>query len=212
MELVLDRCNEVNFVNSTGISAEQIQEQRRETFSDIQNHWALEPVERMTTMGVMTGYKDGTFRPEGEMTRGEFAVVIARAFGFRVYGQKTELLDVAPGQWYTDAVQALYTRGIVKGRPDGTFGVNKPLTTEEMAVILWRVFNQLAIPIPARRPYGKFRDEKHISSFAKDAVKVIYEGNLLYFKKSEALEPKKPVGRAQVAAVLDRILTLHLER
>ncbi len=48
-------------------------------FSDIENHWARIHIEKLEAYGVVNGYEDGTFRPDGNITRGEAAVMISNA-------------------------------------------------------------------------------------------------------------------------------------
>ncbi|MGL4737052.1 MAG: S-layer homology domain-containing protein [Cellulosilyticaceae bacterium] len=207
-ELGLERQNQIKFVRMMHKEIGLSKQQEQETFSDIHNNGAADVIYRMSKMGIFLGYEDGSFRPKSAITRAEFAVVIARAFGLGGCSVKPNLLDIAPDAWYADAVQNLYARGIVKGRPDGSFGANKPITLEEISVILWRVLSQLGIQVVPRRPYGVFKDEKYVSLYAKEAVKVIYEGDLLQLKKREYLGPKEPVTREQVAMLLDHIFTI----
>lgn len=177
-------------------------------FVDLEGHWAEDAILRMSGKGILKGYEDGTFRPTQQITRGEFATVLARAFDFKTDSKTTVFEDVATGQWYTEAITSLYEKGIVNGRADGTFGVKDQITNEEMAVMLWRAQSSLGETLPQKRVYTTFKDEAQISDLALEAVKVLYEAELMNGMPDGTFGPKAPTTRAQVAVMLDRMMGL----
>lgn len=72
--------------------------------NDITGHWAEETIKSWLNNGYVSGYPDGTFRPEGYVTRAEFVTMVNNLFG---YTDKAELnlTDVNPGDWYYEEVQ-----------------------------------------------------------------------------------------------------------
>lgn len=177
-------------------------------FADTQGHWASEAIGKMAGRGILKGYEDGTFGPSKQITRAEFAAVVARAFGFEGTAATSPFKDAQLGKWYTEPVVNLYEKGIVTGRPDGTFGVNDSITNEEMAVMISRSLTALAVELEGERTYVPFKDADTISSFAQDAVKELYEAGIISGMPDGTYKPKDSTTRAQVAVIMDRILTI----
>lgn len=177
-------------------------------FADTQGHWASEAIRKMAGRGILKGYEDGTFGPSKQITRAEFAAVVARTFGFEGTAATSPFKDAQLGKWYTEPVVNLYEKGIVTGRPDGTFGVNDSITNEEMAVMISRSLTALAVELEGERTYVPFKDADTISSFAQDAVKELYEAGIISGMPDGTYKPKDSTTRAQVAVIMDRILTI----
>lgn len=177
-------------------------------FTDTTNHWAAESISKMAARGILKGYEDGTFGPSKQITRAEFAAVVARAFGFEETATNVPLKDVQSGKWYTESVVSLYQKGIITGRPDGTFGVNDLITNQEMAVMISRSIKALAVELEAQKTYVPFVDADTISSFAQDAVKELYEIGIIAGMPDGTYQPKASSTRAQVAVIVDRMLTM----
>lgn len=177
-------------------------------FTDTKAHWASESIGRMAGRGILKGYEDGTFGPSKQITRAEFSAVVARAFGFEGSGAASPFKDAEPQRWYTEPVVSLYEKGIVTGRPDGTFGVNDSITNQEMAVMISRSLKALGVELEAERSYVPFKDADTISSFAQDAVKELYEAGIISGMPDGTYQPKGSTTRAQVAVIMDRILTM----
>lgn len=177
-------------------------------FTDTEVHWASESIGRMAGRGILKGYEDGTFGPSKQITRAEFSAVVARAFEFEGSGAASPFTDAKLGKWYTEPVVSLYEKGIVTGRPDGTFGVNDSITNQEMAVMISRSLKALGVELEAERSYVPFKDEDTISSFAQDAVKELYEAGIISGMLDGTYQPKGSTTRAQVAVIMDRILTM----
>ncbi len=175
-------------------------------FTDIQSHWATESIERIAELGILKGYEDGTFKPNKQITRAEFGAIVARAFGLKGSGAQLPFKDVVFDKWYTDSVVALYDKGIVEGRPDGTLGVNDVISNQEMAVIVSRTLKALTLELKVERDYEPFKDEQLISSFAKEAVQELYKVGLIHGTPNGMLNPKGGATRAQVAVIIDRAL------
>ncbi|MGM9937423.1 MAG: S-layer homology domain-containing protein [Candidatus Ornithomonoglobus sp.] len=93
-------------------------------------------VNELTDRGVISGYEDGTFRPDSYVTRAEAAAMICRLMGFEMQGESS-FTDVPPGEWYAAPVGAITEIGIVNGYEDGTFRPNNNITYHEMFKIIY---------------------------------------------------------------------------
>lgn len=177
-------------------------------FNDVDEHWASDSIKRMAQKGLITGYIDGSFKPNGTTTRSEFATLIAKAFELKATTPTHPFQDVKSNVWYTDGILALYEHGIITGLTQDTFGGDTSITNEQMATILYRTLESLDIELPFVRSYIPFKDSEIISPYALDAVKVMYESGLVNGLSDHSFAPKTLATRAQVATILDRILLL----
>jgi len=86
--------------------------------------------------GLLSGYPDGTFKPENPMTRAEFATVLCRYLGMETTG--TNSFSDAQDHWAAGAIGALADAAIVTGYPDGTFKPDNKLTRAEAVTMINR--------------------------------------------------------------------------
>ncbi len=102
--------------------------------------WYNNAVSTLSAMGIITGYPDGTFRPNASITRAEFAAIAAR---FDNDGDKTTAAfsDIA-NHWAKDEISVAYNNGWVDGYPDGTFGPQRSITRAETMTLVNRVLNR----------------------------------------------------------------------
>ena len=99
-------------------------------YSDVAaTSWYNTAVSTLSSMGIITGYPDGTFRPNAAITRAEFAAIAAR---FDNDGDKTaaKFSDIAT-HWAKDEISIAYNNGWITGYPDGTFGPQRDITRAE---------------------------------------------------------------------------------
>ncbi|MET3618288.1 hypothetical protein ABID14_001926, partial [Peptoniphilus olsenii] len=109
-------------------------------FSDANNGWYSDEINFAVDKGFIKGYSDGTFKPNNEITRAEFAQMIS-SFVQKGYPGSTGFKDIK-GHWASDAISALYGNKNIKGYPDGTFKPNQKLTRAEAVTILNSVFGR----------------------------------------------------------------------
>ena len=111
-------------------------------YSDVAaTSWYNTAVSTLSSMGIITGYPDGTFRPNAAITRAEFAAIAAR---FDNDGDKTaaKFSDIA-NHWARDEISIAYNNGWINGYPDGTFGPQRDITRAETMTLVNRVLNRL---------------------------------------------------------------------
>jgi len=107
--------------------------QSRFAFSDLEEHQA---VETLAVYGLVSGYEDGTFRPNNTITRAEFCAMLRAALDLPASKQALTFSDTNPFAWYADPVSAMAARGFIAGYEDGTFRPNDTITYQEMLAIL----------------------------------------------------------------------------
>lgn len=113
------------------------------TFSDVaKSHWAANYIGYMQQFGIITGYADGSFRPDASVTRAEFAAIASR-FERLTEGTKS-FSDVPSSHWAAKYINFAATRGWVNGYADGTFRPNNSITRAEVAAVTCRLLERNA--------------------------------------------------------------------
>ena len=113
------------------------------TFSDVpKGCWAANYIGYMQQFGIITGYSDGSFRPDAPVTRAEFATIASR-FEKLTEGSKS-FTDVPDTYWAARYIDFAATRGWVTGYSDGTFKPEDPITRAEVAAATCRLLERSA--------------------------------------------------------------------
>ena len=108
-------------------------------YSDVKaGDWYNNAISTLSDLGIITGYEDGTFRPNASITRAEFVTIATRFFDYAAEYEGA-FSDVSYSSWYADFVQAAVDMGLVNGYENGTFRPNASITRAEAVAIVNRV-------------------------------------------------------------------------
>ena len=102
--------------------------------------WYNNAVSTLSNAGIIDGYEDGTFKPDGNITRAEFATIAVRFFEATYDGE--DLFSDIAGHWAQDYINEAANAGIVDGYPDGTFGPQKLITRAEAMTMVNRTIDR----------------------------------------------------------------------
>ena len=106
------------------------------SFSDVPTgQWYSVAVNTLASGGAVAGYPDGTFKPEANISRAEFATIMTAFYGV-TDGAKCSFSDVSTSAWYYKYVATASTNGWVKGYTDGTFGPENPINRAETVTVI----------------------------------------------------------------------------
>jgi len=171
------------------------------SFSDIAGHWARESILAMADQNIITGYPDGTFRPNGTITRAELLTLVVRRYAANVTPSTILPGDVAAGDWYADTVRRALSADFI---PDAMISDNRlnpgqAITREEAAAVL-----ALALNLPASTASLTYADRAAISVWAVEAVAQCSENGIFGGYPDGGFHPQGTITRAEVAAVLSR--------
>ncbi|MCX5973477.1 MAG: S-layer homology domain-containing protein, partial [Coprothermobacterota bacterium] len=109
------------------------------SFPDLVGHWSATAVTKLVDRGFVTGYQDGSFRPDAAITRAELVTILVRMKKLTVpTATATGFTDIN-GHWAADAIRAAVAAGIVTGYPDGSFQPDREVTRAEEAAMLVRI-------------------------------------------------------------------------
>ena len=149
----------------------------------------------------MAGYSNGKFGPNDALTRAQFAQIIYNKEG-RPQASGGKFTDVTTG-WYADAVNWAASEGIVAGIGGGKFAPDRPITRQDLAVMLWRYAGS---PEPGENKLD-FADSSKVSGYAWKALCWANEKGIVNGKGGGILDPKGNATRAQAAQMLMKYLS-----
>ncbi len=180
------------------------------TFADVNNHWAKDAVNDMGSRMVVNGVTDTTFNPNANITRAEFAAIIVRGLGLPTGKSTDSFSDVKSDAWYAGAVQTATSYKLINGFEDGTFRPQDTITREQAMMIVAKAMSLtgLAERTPASdatAALAGFADHSQIGSWAKDNLALTVRANLIN-GRSGKMEPQANMTRAEVAALVERLL------
>jgi hypothetical protein len=96
-------------------------------FSDVpSSYWGYAAISSLGSQGIVSGYPDGTFKPDNQITRAEFATLLVKALGLNTTGTTGTFTDVASDDWYYNSVNTAVYAGLASGTGDNLFAPNAP--------------------------------------------------------------------------------------
>lgn len=110
-------------------------------YSDVKaGDWFNNAVSTLSNAGIIAGYEDGSFRPNGYITRAEFATIAARFFDVTYSGK--DLFPDISGHWAKDYINQAANKGFVNGYEDGTFKPDRNITRAEAVTLVNRTLDR----------------------------------------------------------------------
>lgn len=133
------------------------------SYSDVGSKWYTDAVRVVTQANVFQGYSDGTFRPQGKITRAEWVATLRRFQDLKKASGNTMMLR--SGHWATEEVEAAYQAGWLGVYQDGTakFDADKPITRQEVAYVSNRAFRRVLDKIYLKRSVNTLLTYKDIN-------------------------------------------------
>lgn len=168
-------------------------------YPDTTGHYAADAISAWSEYGVLEGYLDGSFRPDGKITRAEMATVLNRVMGYQNKAENT-FTDLPQGQWYTDYLLRAAAEGVFKGNPDGTMKPNEPITRQEAFAALSRVLNMAE----SEKATG-FKDDASIADWARGYVSAMKQAGYIQGDQKGNIRAGDPITRAEVVTILNKM-------
>ncbi len=169
--------------------------------NDFEGHWAQATIQKWVDEGRISGYTDGSFKPNANITRAEFVKLVN---GLIDYDTKENIsfVDVKTGDWFYEAVSIANEIGYISGYPDKSFRPNDNITREQAAAILSRV-QYLGENTDVAK---NFSDNEKISSWALGTVGAASEAGFINGYENGSFKPLNNLTRAEAVTMLDNVL------
>lgn len=179
-------------------------------FKDIIGSFARISIERLLSLGIVTGYTDGLFRPQGLVTRAEGAALVARTRGLqRAAGTTVQWADVTPRHWAYPSIMAL-AASLDEASLAWTgprFDPSRPMTRIQFIVCLMAPAEDVGL---LQLPFADVAEDafgwrEASAAYARGIAVGTLESGI------RRLRPDDPITRAEAATLIDRFLALHQE-
>lgn len=192
-----DTSDSDNDNNNENTSTEENPAPTQPRFTDIsESHWAYTAVNYLADNFILNGYLDGSFKPENNITRAEFAKIIVSATDTFDSSASSVFSDVSDSDWYYSYVSTAYRLGYITGYPDGSFRPNDNITRADICTIVNRVLK--ATPADSTL----FADDKLIPIYARDAVYALSAKGIINGYSDGTFAPTTYATRAQTAKIV----------
>lgn len=183
------------------------------TFPDISGenaHEALPAIEALARRGIIAGKGDGTFDPDGSMTRAEFAAMIVRALGLTAAATE-DFSDVSLGDWYAPYVGTASSYGIVSGDGGGAFRPMGTISRQEAAVMVANAAELCGLETALddgtiRDVLAQFPDYVTTASWSRMSLAFCY-GEDIFSQEDLNIRPAEPITRAEIAQMIFNLLS-----
>ena len=180
-------------------------------FTDLPStHWAYNDVQKMASEGIVSGYNDGSFKPEKNVTNEEFATILTKVLGLKADSNPIKFEDVASDRWskpYIDAMSKYYTYKTSEGK--NYFDPFGAATREEVAAAVVRAMG-LDGQTPDYTVLEQFSDKNEINSNLKSYIAIAVKNGIMSGNANGTFRPKKNLTRAQIAALMNNVKSKNI--
>lgn len=180
-------------------------------FKDVAHHWAKDAVNDMGSRLIVNGIGNGLYVPDRDITRAEFAAIVVRALGLKPGIGDKSFSDVSDAQWYSGYIKTAYTYNIITGYTQDKFGPLDKITREQVMSIIARAMKVTKLQTTlkageAEQLLTKYTDWGKTSDYAKGNVAECIKTGVVNGKNGNCIAPKDAITRAEVAAIVQRLL------
>ncbi len=179
--------------------------------SEIENHWAKEPLTYFIDQNWLQGCGDGTYQPNRIITRAEFMTLLNKACGFTEQDDAAakKFTDVPEDAWYFANVSIALAAGYVSGTGNATMSPNAPITREQAFAMVARIAGAVSDDLTA---LDKFSDSKDASAYAKPYLAALTELGYVAGCGDGTVKPLANITRAEAVQVMYKALDLLTTR
>jgi hypothetical protein len=172
------------------------------SFSDVDGHWSRPYVEALAKEKIITGFADGSFKPDQPITRAEFATLVQKAFNSREIRESREFKDVPDKYWAKSGIEKSYSTGFMTGYPHKRFRPEENISRVQALVSLSSGLN-LSAKSGTQTALKSYSDANEIPKYAVDKVVAATEKGIgVNDRTMNYLNPNQPATRGDVAAFI----------
>jgi hypothetical protein len=188
--------------NAEGVrpaSAYMITILQRKAINDLPaGHWADGPVQYLLAEGIVSGYSDGTYRPDANVTRAQFAKMLSGAMDWQTQSPaRPSFSDVQSGHWAYGYIEAAVAHGVLSGYPDGTFRPDANVTRAQVAKMI-AIARGWTMESPAEQSFI----DVGATNWAREFAEMVSAADVMSGYTDGTFRPNAPATRAQIAKIL----------
>ncbi len=187
-----------------GISTTAQSNPQTSQFKDVRGHWAQAYIDALASKGIITGFEDGTFKPDEPVTRAQFAAIINKAFTVTPQREAVKFVDVNSKYWAYAPIMVAYWGGFLSGYPEDKFQPEQHISKVQALVALATGLN---LRSDDNSMLSFYSDASGIPNYAKTAIAGATRNQLVVnYPTVNQLNPNREATRAEVAAFLYQAL------
>ncbi|MEK4277663.1 S-layer homology domain-containing protein [Paenibacillus sp. FSL R7-0026] len=171
-------------------------------YRDLTDHWGGPYIQQLHSLQGITGYPDGSFRPNNAITRAEFSIMLDRVFSPSEGIPEPVLFKDVDTHWAKEGILQLAEQGILRGYADGTFKPDQYLSRAEVVELVGRIVELKNF----RNNTSPFHDINH--TWNQEKIELAYAAGLIQGRTAEQFVPDGSVTRAEATTLLIRMLSL----
>ncbi len=177
-------------------------------FVDFPMGWSYDAMTVAVENGLLTGYGDGTIRPQGYLTRAEMAAIINRAFGAEIMANiDGKFTDVTPDDWFYNDIAKAVNMQTFAGDDTGNMRPNEPITRQDAVVVLARA---LVMSSRVTDTLSHFADGNEIDGYAQSLVCSFIDRSYLNGYEDKTLRGKNHITREEFAQIMNNVFADYL--
>ncbi|OBZ07706.1 S-layer homology domain-containing protein [Bacillus sp. FJAT-26390] len=175
------------------------------SFNDIAGHWAETNIKDAASKGIVGGYLDGSFKPNAQVTRAEFTVMLVNALQLKGVAKPLAFKDSEMVRdWAKEAISLAAEAGIISGYEDGTFRADTIITRAQMVAMIVKA---ASLPV-SEIDSTTFVDDAAIAAWAKGYVMTAAQQGIIQGRGGNRFAPNDSATRAESVTVLLKMLEL----
>lgn len=176
-------------------------------FQDVpDDYWARPYIDALSSRGLISGYEDGTFKPDQPITRSQIANIVSKTFSLTSDKENLEFSDVDADYWARESIGEVVKGGFMTGFPDDTFKPNIPVTRAQALTTLVTGLN-IEPPTNIQASIDRYTDANEIPNWATDKIAAATSSSLVVnYPNIAELNPTEPTSRAELSAIIYQAL------
>jgi S-layer homology domain len=185
------------------VASAQAQTRSTTTFSDVTSgYWANGYIQELASRNILTGFPDGSFRPDEPVTRAQFAAMLRTAFNRNPVRNTVNFKDVPSDYWASAAIRDAYSKGFMSGYPENDFRPGEYIPRAQVLVALTNGLGY--VPSGAvGTTLQSFSDASSIPDWARNSIAAATEKKIVVnYPNAQYLNPTRPATRSEVAAFI----------
>ena len=179
-------------------------------FTDVPtNFWAYESITKMTKEGFMSGYRNGTFKPNDPLSREEAASLFSNMLGDTPSIMlSSSFSDITSDRWSSLAIESVARANIISGYGDSTYRPEQYMSRQEFAVVADKFLHYQGYRTedPTALDAIHFSDQKFIAPWAQSSVRELATFGFINYSTTGLFNPEKYITRAEAAEITYRLL------
>jgi hypothetical protein len=176
-------------------------------FEDVpDNYWAKPYIDALSSRELISGFEDGSFKPDQPVTRAQIANIVSRTFDLSAEKESIAFSDVQGTYWAKDSIDEVVKGGFMTGFPKNIFQPNSPVTRAQAFATLATGL-ELETPGNVQAVLARYTDTGAIPVWAKDKTAAATAGSLVVnYPNLDQLKPGQPTTRAELSALIYQAL------